>query len=152
MRMCVLCGCEEEEVGGLLWDRTFIWETVTYQLCVFGPGSTRLGEQEVAESETGNRKLLARMICTHWLWSTSREQQQTRTWNCVGVCACVCRWRKRKALDTDSGLRPDCTLLKPKNHNIHYVCVCWTLTSAWPFRHLQYHRQSALPENITTPR
>lgn len=58
--------------------------------------TTRLSKQEVAESETGSRKLLARMICAHWLWSTSREQQQTRTWNCVWVyqcvldCMCVC--------------------------------------------------------------
>lgn len=69
--------------------------------------TTQPSKQEVAKSETGSRKLLARMICAHWLWSTSREQQQTRTWNCVWVyqcvsdCMCMCKERKRKRRTPD---------------------------------------------------
>lgn len=70
--------------------------------------TTHPSKQEVAESETGSRKLLARMMCAHWLWSTSREQQQHLEL-CVGVsvcvrlymCVCACKERKRKGQTTD---------------------------------------------------
>lgn len=93
---------------------------MTYNLCFIGPEFMQLQGQEVAESETGNRKLLARMICAHWLESTSREQQQICTWNSVHVW-CV---RKRKSLETDRGLRPSCYPETQESCPFVFVFVC----------------------------
>lgn len=90
---------------------------MTYHLCFIGPEFIQLQGQEVAESETGKRKLLARMICTHWLQSTSREQQQISTWNSVRVC------EEEEIIRDGQALRPRRATLKPKNPALVWLCV-----------------------------
>lgn len=59
--MCVLCRYKEGKVAHVLWECAFICEFVT-SVVFSEPESTWLSGEEVTESETGNRKLLARMI------------------------------------------------------------------------------------------
>lgn len=79
-----------------------------------------LSEQEVAKSETGNRKLLARMT---YLYILAVEYiKRTTTWRAPGT-VCVCVRKEEEESMRDRGLRPDWTVLKPKNHNTRCVCV-----------------------------